>query len=220
MSTLPTTNRRTYPPVLLAVFVLLWVASCLYPPYPQDLVLQHIPTAVVVAMLVATSRRWPLSNVSYTCVFLFMLLHLLGARYLYTYVPYDDWAQRLLGTSVNEFFGFHRNHYDRLVHFGFGLLLVYPARELRMRQLGVSGANSYLLGVELVVIVSVLYELGEWLVALLLAPEYADRYNGQQGDIWDAHKDMALALAGAVIGAAVIAFWSGRAQKTHEPLSC
>ena len=49
---------------------------------------------------------------------------------------------------------------------------------------------------------SAAYELFEWLLTLFMAPGTAEAYNGQQGDIWDAHKDMALALAGSV-GAAL-----------------
>ncbi len=51
---------------------------------------------------------------------------------------------------------------------------------------------------------SKVYELIEWWFAIAMSPENAELYNGQQGDAFDAHKDMALALAGA-IGAAV--FW-------------
>ncbi len=32
-----------------------------------------------------------------------------------------------------------------------------------------------------------------------LSPEDAENYNGQQGDIWDAHQDMLLATVGAII---------------------
>ena len=48
---------------------------------------------------------------------------------------------------------------------------------------------------------SLLYELFEWGIATTLSPDAAEAYNGQQGDVWDAHKDMALALAGGIIAA-------------------
>ena len=44
---------------------------------------------------------------------------------------------------------------------------------------------------------SVVYELFEWLLTLVAPANQADNYNGQQGDMWDAQKDMALALLGA-----------------------
>ena len=43
------------------------------------------------------------------------------------------------------------------------------------------------------------YEIFEWLLTIVAAGETADRYNGQQGDIWDAQKDMALAALGAIL---------------------
>jgi putative membrane protein len=51
------------------------------------------------------------------------------------------------------------------------------------------------------------YEVFEWLVAIVMAPDWADSYNGQQGDAWDAQRDMALAAAGAVVGLAIAAPW-------------
>ena len=48
---------------------------------------------------------------------------------------------------------------------------------------------------------SMLYELVEWGIATTLSPEAAEAYNGQQGDVWDAHKDMALAVLGGIIAA-------------------
>jgi len=51
--------------------------------------------------------------------------------------------------------------------------------------------------------VSALYEIFEWLLTIVLAPGMADEYNGQQGDMWDSQKDMAIALAGG----GIVAFW-------------
>jgi putative membrane protein len=41
-----------------------------------------------------------------------------------------------------------------------------------------------------------------------MAGNVADRYNGQQGDFWDAQKDMALATFGACV-AALGLWWKG-----------
>ncbi|MFX8262476.1 DUF2238 domain-containing protein, partial [Acinetobacter baumannii] len=49
----------------------------------------------------------------------------------------------------------------------------------------------------------------EWGVALALSPEQAEAYNGQQGDIWDAHKDMLL----AALGALALWPWLGRERQ-------
>jgi putative membrane protein len=51
-----------------------------------------------------------------------------------------------------------------------------------------------------------------------LAPEFADRYLGQQGDAWDAHQDMALAAVGAVISV-IVAATVQRAKGGSESLA-
>lgn len=61
----------------------------------------------------------PSLNDSY-CLVVFLWLHILGARYIYSFVPYDDWSRSVLGSGISEWFGWERNHYDRLVHLCFG----------------------------------------------------------------------------------------------------
>ena len=46
---------------------------------------------------------------------------------------------------------------------------------------------------------SLVYEWAEWAIAVMLSPEQAEAYNGQQGDVWDAHMDMLLATLGALL---------------------
>jgi putative membrane protein len=48
---------------------------------------------------------------------------------------------------------------------------------------------------------SMMYELFEWLLTIIVSSEAANNYNGQQGDVWDAQKDMALALVGSTLSA-------------------
>lgn len=144
-------------------------------------------------------RRWPLSTPALACIVAFFALHTLGGRYAYSNVPYDAWARALTGTSLSDAFGWSRNHYDRLVHFAFGALSVIPVAEIARRwgRLGPRGAALTVLG--WVLAISSLYEIFEWLLTIVAAGETADRYNGQQGDIWDAQKDMALATLGAIL---------------------
>ena len=81
-------------------------------------------------------------------------------------------------------------------------------------------ASSYVAAIEFVLVTSLLFELAEWAGAIHLAPDFADSYLGQQGDPWDAHKDMALAGAGAVLSMllAVIAapFKAARSTKPMD----
>ncbi len=190
---------------LLGVFLVLLPASCINAASTPDLLLQHTPTAVLVAVLIATGFRRPLRNLSYTLLFLYLLLHLVGARHLYSFVPYDDWTEQIFGVRIADIFGFRRNHYDRLVHLCFGLLLLDPAHEVVMRVMRIRGGWSIVIAVWLIVVFSTVYELLEWVVAMVMSPDATERYNGQQGDIWDAHRDTALAMGGAVLSALFLA---------------
>jgi putative membrane protein len=105
----------------------------------------------------------------------------------------------LTGASLNELFGWERNHFDRLTHFAYGLLLAYPLREVFLRVADVRGFWGYFLPLDFTMSTSMLYELVEWGAAGVFGGELGMAYLGTQGDVWDAHKDMALASLGAVL---------------------
>jgi len=149
-------------------------------------------------------RRYPMSNAAVACTVIFFALHTIGGRYTYSNVPYDAWSDALFGRSISDTFGFTRNHYDRLVHISYGLLAVRPTREFLQRHLNVSPRLALYIAVESVIAVSAVYELFEWFLSIVLAGPMANDYNGQQGDMWDAQKDMALAALGAFASAVVL----------------
>jgi putative membrane protein len=196
-------SRDRYKQAVLLLFVAFFIGSCIAPPYPQYMLMQHAPTVVAAGALAYVAQRFAMSRFSFTAIVLFLSLHTLGARYLYSYTPYDDWSRALLGLSINELFGLERNHYDRFVHFSFGLLLAVPVQEFERRHLGLSLAVASVLAVECIVASSAVYEMIEWLVAVVFTPEYADQFLGQQGDIFDGQKDMALATCGGMIAIVV-----------------
>jgi putative membrane protein len=136
---------------------------------------------------------------SHTLVVFFLGLHAIGAHYTYSLVPYDAAFQSLTGDSLNGVLGLSRNHYDRLVHFGYGFLLALPMRELLMRLAGVRGFWSYFLPLDLVMSSSLFYELLEWAAAVVFGGGLGAAFLGTQGDEWDAHRDMALAGIGGLI---------------------
>ena len=90
--------------------------------------------------------------------------------------------------------------YDRLVHIAFGLLL-YPFfyRVFQVWLPTLKPSVLFLLVIQFVITISLVYEWIEWWIAIGLSPEEAENYNGQQGDIWDAHKDILLATIGAIM---------------------
>lgn len=203
MTATPPAQRR-----LIGLLLALLLAAQIDQPYPEVALLQHVPTMLLLVASPWLLRRWPLSTASVACIALFLALHTLGGRYVYSNVPYDDWALALTGTSLSDLFGWTRNHYDRLVHFAFGALSVIPVAEVARRRGGLGARGAMLAVLGWVLSVSALYEVFEWLLTIVAAGETADRYNGQQGDMWDAQKDMALAALGALVG---LAF--GRARR-------
>jgi len=207
--------------VLFVGLLLFLAASCVEPPYPDYLLMQHVPTLLVSLPLPYLAKRYRLSPTSFALIVLFLALHTLGARYLYSYTPYDDWCRRLAGFGLNEALGFDRNQYDRMVHFSYGLLLVVPVYEVR-RRLYSSGIAASLSAVECIVATSALYEIVEWLVAVFFAPDMADSFLGQQGDPFDGQKDMALATAGAIVTCSVMGsarMFVGRFASSVPPTS-
>lgn len=199
-------SRQTYLATLAGAFALLWVVLALAPYDRSDWLLENALLLAGVAFLVGTRHWLPLSNASYGMLFVFMCLHAIGAHYTYSLVPYDEAFRAATGHTLNGLFGATRNHYDRVIHFAYGLLLVYPLRELLMRHAGVRGFWSYFLPLDLTMSTSLLYELIEWGAALVYGGDLGAAFLGTQGDIWDAHKDMALAGLGALLG--VLLTWA------------
>ena len=194
VSATPPAQRR-----LLGALLILLLLAQIDQPYPEIALLQHIPTMLLLVASPWLLRRWPLSTASVACIAAFMALHTLGGRYAYSNVPYDHWAHTLTGISLSDAFGWTRNHYDRLVHFAFGALSVIPVAEVARRWGGLGARGAALTVLAWALAISCLYEVFEWLLTIVAAGETADRYNGQQGDIWDAQKDMALATLGAIL---------------------
>ena len=190
---------------LLAALLLLWTPLAISPWYRHDWLLENALLVLGIAVLAATWRRHAFSRASYVLIFLFMCLHTVGAHYTYAEVPYDAWMQWLTGRTFNSMVGWQRNNFDRVVHFSYGLLLAYPVRELLLRAWNLRGFPGYLFALDLTMSSSMLYELIEWMAANLFGGDLGMAYLGTQGDVWDAHKDMALASLGALATVCVLA---------------
>ena len=195
---------------LLLVVVISLVVGCINPMSARDLVYEHIPTVIGLGLLAWFGRKTPLSNTAYTLLAVFFLLHILGAHYLYSNVPYDDWAAALTGKTINGIFGWERNNFDRLVHYSFGVLMAPVVFEMGWRFAGLrKGFWAALLAVGVVSLFGNVYEVIEWLIAVTMSKENAEEYNGQQGDVFDAQKDLALSFAGSVFSAG-LCWWLSR----------
>lgn len=184
--------------VLLGLLGLAVAIANVGQPYPDVAPLHHVPTVLLVLAGPLMLRRWPLSTGSLGALVAFFLLHTLAGRYTYSNVPYDAWAIALTGQDVTGSFGLERNGFDRLVHLAFGLLWTLPFAEIVQRHGGLGRAASLWMAFLFVGAGSAAYEVFEWLLTMVVAPGMAESYNGQQGDMWDAQKDMALAMGGSL----------------------
>lgn len=176
---------------LLLWLLLLWVAMAIEPFDRGDWLLENLLVFIYAILLIASYPRFRFSNLSYGLFGIFLSLHLVGAHYTYAETPFGFWLQ--------EAFDLSRNHYDRIVHFSFGLLIAYPFREFLLRVTGMREGWSYLLAVVTVLGFSGFYEALEGAAAMIVSPELGMAFLGTQGDIWDAQKDTALAFAGSVV---------------------
>jgi putative membrane protein len=201
-------GRDTVPFLCLVVFAAAWVALAVGPRYRADWLLENLPTFIAVPAALLTYRRFRFSDQAYIQATIFLVLHTIGSHYTYSEVPIGDWAK--------DAFDLGRNHYDRLVHFLFGLLMLRPARELTLRRPHSLGRwRLFYLSFVSVAWWSVAYEIVEWLVARVVDPAAGTAYLGTQGDVWDAQKDMALACLGALIAATIDGWQLRRGPRTH-----
>jgi putative membrane protein len=119
-----------------------------------------------------------------------------GSKYTYAENPFGYWLKVELS--------WQRNNYDRIVHFSFGFLLAYPLRELFLKWLRYPKLVSWILPIEITLSISAFYELIEWAVADVFFKAQGDAYLGTQGDIWDAQKDIFVAVVGAIIATTIV----------------
>lgn len=161
-----------------------------------DWFLENALVFAFVAVLAITYRKFPFSQLSYLLIFAYLGFHEWGAHFKYSDVPLGEWMKPLLHT--------HRNMYDRVVHFSFGLLLSYPMEEVFVRAMRVTNAWRYYLPVEMTLALSAIYEMMEAGMAMILSPERGEEFVGMQGDMWDSQKDMFVAGLGSIIAVVVI----------------
>lgn len=192
-------NAPRPPAIVLAaagIYLGIWVATAIAPVDRFDWLLENLLVFVLAAILLLTYASVPLSSASYLCMLAFLAMHAVGAHYTYALTP--------VGLAAGRVLGFTRNHYDRVMHFAFGLLFACPVREVLRRMSSLRGTRLVFMTVVTLLAASAGYELVEWGVALVVNPQAAFAYLGTQGDVFDSQKDESLALVGAVIGVVLV----------------
>lgn len=152
--------------------------------------METVPATIGLVLMVATRGTFPLTRLLYWLVFVHALVLILGGTYTYAKVPLGEWAK--------DWFGFERNHYDRIGHFMQGFEPAILVRELLVRRSPLAGSRWLAPLVFCACLAfSAFYELVEWWTALAIGQD-ADAFLGTQGDPWDTQTDMFLAAIGAI----------------------
>lgn len=196
MPEIRTTSSR-WPLCLLAIYIVEFILLAINP-YSRVIWITEnsISLMIVTALIVLFYRGVRFSNTAYTLMALYLCFHTVGGHYTFERVPFD---------IVTDFFGFERNHFDRVCHFMVGFF-AYPAVEyFESRQLIRGRGLNIFLMIMAIFGVAGLFELVEWIYAELAAPEAGNAFLGSQGDIWDAQKDMLSDGLGAIFSTSLYA---------------
>jgi putative membrane protein len=182
--------------LFIVVFGLAWANSLVSTTDFSNWLLENILVFLFLFFLIGSYRKYQFSDLSYLLMCIYLCLHVYGSKYTYADNPFGFWLQEVFDTS--------RNHYDRIVHFGFGFLLAYPMREMFLKWMKFPKWVAWVLPIEITLSISGFYELIEWAVADLFFQAQGDAYLGTQGDIWDAQKDIFLAFSGAILATTIV----------------
>jgi putative membrane protein len=192
---------------LITTFIVLWFYMYYNCINVQDWFIENILVFIYAIYATVTFKKFKFTNTSYLCIFLFLLLHVYGAMYAYTQNPVGEYFQNN--------YQLQRNPYDRIVHFSFGFLLAYPLYDILKNKLQVKGKWQYLLPVNIIATLATVFELIEWTVAALTTKETGETYVATQGDVWDAHKDIVLAIV-AVAAVMILLYFTQRNKSYKE----
>lgn len=179
--------------LLYAIYIVVWTIMAINPKYPQDWLLENVLIFLFFPFVLWMDKKHTYTLLSIILLLIFASLHSLGSHYTYAEMEHFN--------AVTHFFGFERNHFDRFVHFLFGLLVFRILFEM-IASSTVSTKSALTFTLTMIISISTFYEMLEWLAAVILHPELGMAFLGTQGDVWDAHKDTALAMLGALINIA------------------
>ncbi|TQV61651.1 MAG: DUF2238 domain-containing protein [Sulfurovum sp.] len=181
------------------IFLVVFIATWIKPIWVYEQSLHSSLTIIALMVLWFYHKKYAINERDFALMMLFLTLHTVAGYWLYSNVPYERWSQSLFGVSLNEFLGWERNNFDRLIHLFYGICITPFIISHFSNVKKVEKKTAFWIAIGLIVITSVIYEWLEWLVAISLSPHDAEAYNGQQGDMWDAHKDMLLATLGGMV---------------------
>jgi putative membrane protein len=183
---------------IAALFVIIWIAFYATALDKTDWWIENILVFIFIFTFAITHKRFLFSDVSIIFLFLFLLVHIYGAQAAYTH--------NALGEFFRNTWQLKRNPYDRIVHFSFGFLLAYPAIDLLYNKFAVPQKWVGTITNMGILCLASIFELIEWGVAEFTTKETGETYVATQGDVWDAQKDITLALIGSMIVTSIVKY--------------
>jgi putative membrane protein len=186
--------KQRLPIILLAIYLIYFCILGINPYSRPVWFVENMTMVPIVLFLALTYRKFQFSNTSYIMMSFLIFMHTLGGHFTFERVPF---------AFITNFFGFQRNHYDRIAHFTVGFYAFPIAEYIQRKKLSNSLVLTLLFSAFTICTVALLYELFEWVYAVSADPSAGIAVLGSQGDIWDAQKDMLADTLGAV-GAAVM----------------
>ncbi len=184
-------SSKKYLAILLVIVLVFWVWSAIKPHDTRlTWILETLPVMIALPIMLATYKRFPLTNLTYTLAGIHAMILMLGAHYSYAKVPLGFWME--------DWFGWTRNNYDKIGHFMQGFGPAIYTREIVARTSPLRrGKWLGFFSIAVPLALSAVYELFEWL-ASLSDPTDTEAFLGTQGYIWDTQSDMFFCLIGSV----------------------
>ena len=161
-------RQHTLLKIYFVIFSLIWAWTFAGTTDRANWITENALTILFVGGLAISHRKFKFSDLSYTLMFVYILLHIYGAMYTYAENPLGYWIQEVLNGE--------RNNYDRIVHFSFGFLLAYPMRDYFLNHFQWPRWVCWTLPVEITMSFSAAYELIEWAVADIFFPAQGAAY--------------------------------------------
>lgn len=182
--------HKKFPHLLFIAYLILFVLLGIDPPSGREVwFAENLPIVLIVLLFLVTYKWFRFSNLSYFLISFLIFMHTIGGYYTFAAVPFD-W--------FTDFFGFERNHYDRIAHFTVGFYAFPIAELLTRKRLTNSKIITYLFAIFAIMSLAGTYEIMEWQFAVLGDPKAGIEVLGSQGDIWDAQKDIVADTLGAI----------------------
>jgi putative membrane protein len=180
---------------LLAIYAIGFTVLAIRPFDRADWAMENFfPVSMLVATLIA-SRYYKFTRLSYYLIFFYLFVQSYGGHYTYALAPPFNW--------LRDEFHLSRNHYDRVAHFMLGFLMAIPIREILLQFVTTSRRWMAFITAAIVLAIGAFYEFIEWWTSLLVSSDLGNAFLGTQGDIWDSHWDMLMALIGAILALAI-----------------